>query len=145
MLRDLWERGGFGRLMVQQLVYISSIRRQATVDPAAILAQSRRNNARARITGLLFFDGKRFLQALEGDPATVDATFARIQADDRHHALVILSNRQIEQREFGEWAMAYPQANDGEAAMARIEQLTAQADPMVQATFAGFAKVRRAA
>ena len=131
---------------MRQLVYISSIRRDATVDPATLLAQSRRNNARARITGLLFFDGKRFLQALEGDDAQVEATFARIQQDDRHHALVILSDRDIAAREFGEWAMAYSAPGDGNAeALARITRLVANADAMVRGTFEGFARVRRAA
>ncbi|USU09652.1 BLUF domain-containing protein [Sphingomonadaceae bacterium OTU29MARTA1] len=131
---------------MRQLVYISSIRRQAIVDPVTILAQSRRNNARARVTGLLFFDGKRFLQALEGDDASVDTTFARIQQDDRHHALVVLSNRDIERREFGEWAMAYnAPGEDNSDAIDRIARLTANADPTVRATFEGFAKVRRAA
>lgn len=131
---------------MRQLVYISSVRKQVDVDPAVILAQSRRNNARARVTGLLFFDGKRFLQALEGDDATVDATFARIQADGRHHALVVLSNRTIETREFGEWAMAYKAPDEeGGDPLDRISALTANADPAVRATFAGFAKVRRAA
>ena len=131
---------------MRQLVYISSIKRNAAVDPATILAQSRRNNARARITGLLFFDGKRFLQALEGDDAQVDATFARIQQDDRHHALVILSNRSIEAREFGEWAMAYnAPGEDNPAALDRVARLAANADATVRATFEGFAKVRRAA
>lgn len=131
---------------MRQLVYISSMRRQAAVDPAAILAQSRRNNARARVTGLLFFDGKRFLQALEGDDALVDATFARIQQDERHHALVVLSNREVETREFGEWAMAFNVPGDGDAdALDRVAKLTANADPAVRATFEGFAKVRRAA
>jgi hypothetical protein len=131
---------------MRQLVYISSVRKQADVDPPVILAQSRRNNARARVTGLLFFDGKRFLQALEGDDATVDATFARIQADGRHHALVVLSNRTIETREFGEWAMAYKAPDEeGGDPLDRISALTANADPAVRATFAGFAKVRRAA
>lgn len=131
---------------MRQLVYISSIRRQVAVDPVTILAQSRRNNARARVTGLLFFDGKRFLQALEGEDAAVDATFARIQQDDRHHALVVLSNRVIEQREFGEWAMAYSSpGEDNAAALDRVAKLSAAADPAVRATFEGFAKVRRAA
>ncbi len=131
---------------MRQLVYISSLKRHAVADPAAILAQSRRNNARARVTGLLFFDGKRFLQALEGDDAAVDATFTRIQQDDRHHALVVLSSREIERREFGEWAMAFdaPGESNGDA-LARIEKLTAGVDPAVRATFEGFAKVRRAA
>ena len=131
---------------MRQLVYISSIKRNATIDPSTILAQSRRNNARARITGLLFFDGKRFLQALEGDEAQVDATFTRIQQDERHHALVVLSNRAIETREFGEWAMAYnAPGEDNAAALDRIEKLAAGADATVRATFEGFAKVRRAA
>jgi len=131
---------------MRQLVYISSIRRQAAIDPANILATSRRNNARARVTGLLFFDGKRFLQALEGDDAVVDETFARIQRDDRHHALVVLSSREIERREFGEWAMAFNAPGDANSeALEQVEKLVADADPTVRATFEGFAKVRRAA
>lgn len=131
---------------MRQLVYISSLRRDARADPAAILAQSRRNNAAARVTGLLFFDGKRFLQALEGEEAAVDATFRRIQQDDRHYALVILSNREIAAREFGEWAMAYrAPGDDAAAAFDRVGKLVADADPAVRATFEGFVKVRRAA
>jgi len=128
---------------MRQIVYISSVRRHVPVDPATILSASRRNNARARVTGLLFFDGKRFLQALEGDDAAVDAAFARIQRDERHHALVVLSNRTIAAREFGEWAMAY--GAPGEDQAAALTRLTANADPAVRATFEGFAKVRRAA
>lgn len=131
---------------MRQLVYISSIRRQTAIDPAAILAQSRRNNTRALVTGLLFFDGKRFLQALEGDAAAVDATFARIERDDRHHAIVILSNRIVAQREFGEWTMAYraPGEDVGDL-LDHVARLVAGADPTVRATFEGFARVRRAA
>lgn len=131
---------------MRQLVYISSLRRGMAVDPAAILDQARRNNARARVTGLLFFDGKRFLQALEGEDAVIDATFARIRQDERHHALVVLSDRAIDTREFGDWAMAYsaPGAVD-DAAIACVTTLAANADPAVRATFEGFAKVRRAA
>lgn len=131
---------------MRQLVYISSIKRGAAIDPALLLAQSRRNNARARITGLLFFDGKRFLQALEGDDAQVEATFARIAQDDRHHALVVLSNRAIAAREFGEWAMAYSApGEENDDALARITRLVANADATVRGTFEGFATVRRAA
>ena len=78
--------------------------------------------------------------------AAVDAAFARIQRDGRHHALVVLSNRSIAAREFGEWAMAYgAPGEDRDAALERVTRLVAQADPVVRATFEGFAKVRRAA
>ena len=132
---------------MRQLVYISTAARDMVpTDPAAILAASRRNNARARVTGALWFDGKRFLQALEGDEALVDATFLRIQNDPRHRALVVLSSREIASREFGEWAMAYRDPREeGEEAVAQIARLTAGASAEVRATFDSFARIRRAA
>ncbi|WP_374296820.1 BLUF domain-containing protein [Sphingomonas sp.] len=131
---------------MRQLVYISTVRTGVSVDAAAILAASRRNNARANVTGLLFFDGKRFLQALEGEDAVVDATFTRIRGDARHHALVVLSDRDVATRGFGEWAMAYraPGENDADG-LARIAALTANASASVQATFESFARIKRAA
>ncbi len=131
---------------MQQLLYISSLHPEAakTIDPAAILGVSRRNNARVNVTGLLFFDGKRFLQVLEGHEDVVDETFRRIQQDPRHRALVVLSRRAIEEREFGQWAMAYRVAGDAGAGDL-IRTLVARADPGVRATFEGFANVRRAA
>jgi len=132
---------------VRQIVYISTaVAGALPIDPALILAASRRNNARARVTGALWFDGKRFLQALEGEEDVVDTTFRRIQSDPRHKALVVLSSREIATREFGEWAMAYrdPRADDDDA-VERIAVLTARAAPEVRATFESFARIRRAA
>ena len=132
---------------MRQIIYIST----ATLsfkpeDAAIILEKSRRNNARDHVTGLLYFDGKRFLQALEGDTATIDRTFARISGDDRHRAIVRLSDREINVREFGDWAMAYRAPGmDAEQFLKRIGDLVAGASPAIRATFTGFADVRRAA
>lgn len=127
-----------------QLVYISTV--VATVDTAAILDVSRANNTRDRITGLLFCDGRRFLQALEGDTAMVERSYARIARDPRHRALVVLSRREVAAREFGGWAMAerVPGA-DGAAFTRRVEELVAAASPAVRATFDSFARLQRAA
>jgi hypothetical protein len=128
---------------LRQLVYISTVHRAvaATIDPATILAASRRNNARDRITGLLFFNGKRFLQVIEGEETAVDTTFTRIQADGRHYGLVVLSNREVATREFGEWAMAYhPPGTVDRVALDRILTLTERAAPDVRGTFEGFAR-----
>lgn len=134
---------------MRQLVYISSVRPAlaSTFEPGAILTASRRNNARDNLSGLLFFNGRRFLQALEGTDTLVDATFARIQADPRHYALIVLSMRQIETREFGQWAMAYREAGDmaGDLALARVERLVGNAAPSIRGTFEGFAGLPRAA
>lgn len=130
-----------------QLVYVSSVTPgAAATDPAAILSISRANNRRDDVTGLLYSDGTRFLQALEGPADRVEAAFARIKADPRHRAVVILSRRQIDAREFGDWAMAHrTPGDDAELFIARIARLSADAAPDVRATFEGFAKVRRAA
>lgn len=130
-----------------QLVYVSTARTSAgPIDHQSILDQARRNNRRNGITGLLYVDGRRFLQALEGPDDAVEATFARIQADLRHHALVLLSRRQVEAREFGDWEMAHLTAStDRDALMERIRDLVARATPAVRGTFEGFAAVRRAA
>lgn len=130
-----------------QLVYISSGRAGLTEDDArAILHSARIRNDHNGITGLLYFDGKRFLQVLEGPAAEIEETIGRIRVDPRHRALVILSRREIAKREFGLWAMAYraPGA-DAEAFVESIRALVAQASPDVRATFEGFAEVRRAA
>ncbi|AQR72467.1 BLUF domain-containing protein [Sphingomonas sp. LM7] len=130
-----------------QLVYVSSVNPNApSADPTAILAASRVNNQRDGITGMLYSDKSRFLQALEGPADKVEAAFARIKADTRHRAIVILSNRTIDAREFGDWEMAHrtPGA-DAELFIARVSRLAGNAAPDVRATFEGFAKVRRAA
>lgn len=129
-----------------QLMYISSVRAGADAAVAPILLASRRNNDRDGITGLLYTDGRRFLQVLEGPQEAVERTFARIEADPRHCAVVILSRRTIDAREFGDWAMAHRvPGTDSDALIAQIAERLSAASPNVRATFEGFAKIRRAA
>ncbi len=130
-----------------QLVYISTARGQImAADIQRILGVSRRNNGRDGVTGLLFFDGVRFLQALEGDPDIVTTTYERIRADARHSGVVVLSRREVDRREFGQWAMASRTALEGESEMLdRVAALVAEASPAVQATFTSFAEIRRKA
>src|SRR3954468_23995369 len=107
-----------------QLCYISTARPQTgwhSVDE--ILATSRRNNRRADVTGLLLFNGKRFLQLLEGPEAEVKTTYDRILLDPRHFALVKLSERQIEEREFGGWDMSFERFEGSENKLRLIEQV----------------------
>ena len=128
-----------------QLCYISTARPQVDWDAVdEILAVSRRNNARANVTGLLLFNGKRFLQLLEGAPAQVEATYLRIARDDRHFAVVKLSERQIEEREFGGWDMAFerfPADRTRDAVSAKVAELTNAASPNVRALFTSYAAI----
>ncbi|ODP37338.1 BLUF domain-containing protein [Sphingomonas turrisvirgatae] len=129
-----------------QLVYISSATPGETISMGNILTASRRNNTRDAITGLLYSNGQRFLQALEGPEDKVLAAMARIQADKRHRAVVVLSAQPVAEREFGAWAMAHHDAaQDGERVVEQVGRLVANASPSVKATFEGFCKLRRAA
>lgn len=124
-----------------QLIYISSAK--DAVDAATladILAVSRRNNARVGITGLLVVGGRRFLQALEGPEQAVLATYARIQNDPRHRACVLLANKSVSQRAFGDWWMAHE--SDGSALTEKVASLVACIDePNLRAQFTGFAQL----
>ena len=127
-----------------QLIYISSVTQRVDLGP--ILAVSRVNNRRDEITGLLYSDGVRFLQALEGPAAAVKAAYARIKQDPRHNAFVILSRRDVTAREFGEWAMAERRVGEeADQFCARVDRLLGGTGPNVRATFDSFIKLRRAA
>lgn len=126
-----------------QLLYISSARRSDVVDLDQLLAQAQRNNARDEITGLLYTDGHRFLQALEGPKTAVEDVFLRIIADPRHHALVLLLRRETRRREFGEWSMARRSFQETQDEFGdRVAALCRDADLSIRGTFAGLINVR---
>jgi Sensors of blue-light using FAD len=112
-----------------------------------ILNQSRHNNAIGDITGLLVAGHKRFLQALEGPAAEVRRTYAQIAADDRHYACVLLGEREIDQRQFGDWAMGYSAGGSEPDDDSDLEALVATMvapvpDPNLRAQFNGFAALQ---
>ena len=55
-----------------------------------ILRQSRERNHQRHITGALLFDGERFCQLLEGEPAPVQALMSDIERDPRHCRLNLM-------------------------------------------------------
>ena len=133
-----------------QLIYISTARRDIDQQEVSkILANARRRNQADRLTGLLVFDGVRFLQALEGDRGLVESCYARIRQDSRHRAPVTLSERETEVREFGDWTMAWTRVDriNPDAPLAEmVDRLVSQVtDPSTQALFRGFARIDRKA
>ncbi|WP_207210872.1 BLUF domain-containing protein [Lichenibacterium minor] len=74
---------------------------------ARIVDASRRNNARAGVTGALLFSTGSFAQVLEGPRAAVEATFERIQRDPRHRDLSVLQCEFVGERFFSSWSMGF--------------------------------------
>jgi Sensors of blue-light using FAD len=93
--------------MLLQLTYASRPFGYDSAMLTGILFDARRCNARDGITGALICRDDLFLQLLEGPEAAVEATFARIAADDRHIEVRRLTRRMIadDARMFGAWAM----------------------------------------
>jgi len=72
-----------------------------------LLQVSQRNNKRTGVTGLLLFDGGRYIQILEGEAEAVETLFATIQKDPRHMMLELLHRGPVQGRSFSDWRMAY--------------------------------------
>lgn len=76
--------------MLERIVYVS--RAVKAVDPGtvnAIIRTAHARNATLGLTGALIALDGRFAQLLEGPPAPLAATFARIAADPRHDDLAL--------------------------------------------------------
>jgi hypothetical protein len=80
-----------------------------------ILAKSRVNNDRDGITGALMFNAGCFAQVLEGPLEPVEAAFERIQQDERHGEVSLLSLEPVEARSFPNWAMGFVGLSDENA------------------------------
>lgn len=135
--------------MLVRLLYVSRAAdglTTATID--SIVAQSRKNNPEAGITGLLCHSGNVFMQVLEGGRSAVNATYARILRDGRHANVELLLYEEIAERRFAGWTMGRanlekvnlsvllkysekpeldPYAVSGRASMALLEELMATA------------------
>lgn len=105
-----------------RLVYYS--RNRMAGEPAAlsaeiagILAVSRRNNTAAGVTGALMFNAGVFAQLLEGPQAAVEATFERIQRDERHGEVSLLACEPVAAPAFPSWSMGFVGSSASDAAL----------------------------
>lgn len=134
---------------VFQLRYISTLAEGVRADEVPkILDTARRINRQNRITGLLLFNGERFLQLLEGEEAAVRATFERIAADPRHRGVAILGMTTGDRRAFADWDMAYERlggTRSGEGGLAeQVAAMVAGAPDRIAREFIGYARLQPA-
>ena len=122
---------------MRQILYISTSAVPGDRgDLVGILAQSRHNNAIDGITGILWSDGRYFLQILEGPAESVAAAMTRIHADARHRAIEVLVDQPIEAREFGGWSMIHRRADDAaDAYDVRVRHILSNASDRIRAPF----------
>ena len=141
--------------MLVQLLYAS--RAVTPVPPDAlvtILRQSKANNPRHGVTGVLCCSDDMYLQVLEVGRSAVNRLYNRIVADPRHTDVELLAYQQIGERRFAGWSMGQvnvsrlnpalllkysatarldPHAMSGSTALALLEELVATASIVGQA------------
>ena len=102
-------------LQLMSLTYTSVAR--PGLEPADVrdIHQTARHlNALDGVTGLLVYNGHKFLQVIEGAENAIDDLLQRLQADPRHVSLTVENRRIIERREFQHWAMELAEIGIGD-------------------------------
>ncbi|MEA3064453.1 MAG: hypothetical protein QOJ27_892 [Sphingomonadales bacterium] len=93
-------------MRLKTLTYTSRARLDLDDDELNAIHQTARHlNALDGVTGLLLFDGSRFLQIIEGGEAAIDNLVERLRMDPRHSAFEVRDERFVERRSFADWSM----------------------------------------
>lgn len=91
--------------MISQYLYISTAPDLSRADVDSILESSARYNPAHDVTGLLLYNGRNFLQLLEGEEQEIVSLMLRISHDPRHSGISVLDRRVSETRACPDWAM----------------------------------------
>ena len=101
-------------MRLKSLAYTSLARPElSSADVRAIHQTARHLNALDGVTGLLIYNGRQFLQVIEGAESAINDLLQRLRADPRHSGLTVEDQRFIDDREFPDWAMELAQVNIG--------------------------------
>ena len=96
-----------------QLIYASRMTdRCGPKELREILDKSREKNEPLGITGVLCYDQSSFLQCLEGARDIVNQLYNTIINDGRHKDVMLISYKDIHNRDFEQWTMAYLNVED---------------------------------
>ena len=90
---------------MRRIVYISTADGLSDVQVDAIVSGAARNNLATQVSGFLLYNGRNFLQMIEGENAEIAELIGVIEADDRHNGIVRLIDDGIETRSCADWAM----------------------------------------
>jgi hypothetical protein len=91
---------------IRSLIYVSDARDDLTPDDLDSIHHAAMSlNALDGITGLLVFNGKRFLQIVEGTGEAVEDLLGRLRRDPRHNNLWVRADNIVETRSFPDWSM----------------------------------------
>lgn len=98
--------------MLTRLIYASEAGAPLQASGLEDMLRTARAKNRLRdITGLLVFDHRYFLQALEGDRQQLSDLYGSLVRDTRHHRLLLLQCVAVDERQFVDWSMGFAPAD----------------------------------
>ena len=92
---------------MRQYLYISTAKDLEDAAIEDILESCRRNNQSRNITGLLLYNGRNFMQLLEGEASDLFYVMRKIGADIRHTGVSRLADIAVDERACPEWLMRH--------------------------------------
>lgn len=125
---------------IAKLVYVSMADGELSGEDVRRLSnQADANNRDRAITGVLAYNGRNFLQVLEGPRDPVYGLLARITRDERHHGLSVVFEAGNATRSFPDWGMRLCSPNlTGAEPMAIPERI----EPDIAVLLDGFARLQ---
>lgn len=92
---------------MRQCLYISTAIEPSEQRVDDILVTARRKNAEVGITGLLLFNGRNFMQLIEGETDRLRDLLGSLAVDPRHTGMTLLQDRRVSERACPGWAMNF--------------------------------------
>ena len=90
---------------MRRIAYISTANDLSDEQIDALVAGAARKNGETEVSGFLLYNGRNFLQLIEGEHAEIGELIEVIEADERHDGLVRLIDEGIAERSCADWAM----------------------------------------
>ncbi len=119
-------------IVMVNLVYASTAVKQFSADELTeLLRRSREKNGRLGITGLLLYKRGEFMQALEGEEASVRALYSIIRVDPRHRNVITLVDVPVAQRRFSDWTMGFENLDEADFDNGSVEATAVKLPPKV--------------
>lgn len=92
----------------KQLIYSSVRKEQCPLNELnGLFKKSSQKNKENQITGFLICDGINIMQIIEGEIKAIDALYAKILKDNRHHSIRLIGEKNISNKEFFKWSISY--------------------------------------
>ena len=100
--------------MIKYVLYVSEQTKSfSDKELLELLTQTKEDNEKNDITGLLFSYKQSFIEYLEGEAEKIDSLLQKIKTDYRHYNVTSLLEGKRLGRYFGDWNMAFaPKENE---------------------------------